>query len=696
MPFANKQTAREYQAERKRAERRQERVVRIPKCRSRKRRNRLEKDDIEWLMFYFSKHCGLPDPFTYVFTEQQIEMIRAFGAAIRQGGDQAIAASRGEGKTTIVERLITKYTLQGTLSYSVLFQSTGALADNSLDTIKTSMVDNELLLAYYPEVCVPVQSLENTPHRAPYQLVSGFRFDDGKSYEMAASHFTWSGQEVIFPNVPGSPSAGSIIATRGLDSAVRGLKKRGRRPQLAVIDDPDTEETARSEEQSKKLEDRIDKTIGGLGSQKKPIARILLSTIQSKVSVSYTFTDPKKKPSWKPKRFKFLVTPPERADLWDDFVMLKQSDWVEGTNQARKYYRKNRKKMDAGAVVANPERLDRSNGELSALEHFYTLVARLGAEAVNTEYNNDPPDELGPVESGIYATLIQRRLSGYPRRVVPPSCTTLTQGIDVQKLGVYWVIKAWQPDATNYILDYGFYETQGTVYGSDEGVELAIRSAILGRFEQQKEFPCMTVDGEIVDLDLTLIDSGWQSPAVYRACVESGLGCYPAKGHGKSQGCAVTNFHDLWKRTPDRRPGDGWFMSKLPKGFWLVHCDTDRWKSFEHARWLTTEGKPGAAYLFGEMTDKERKFLGKYLPKESKEHISYAKHLTSEVEAEELIRGSLKRVWKTKAGRGQNHYFDASYLASVAASMKGISLLGSGKPAGAAKRRSLADMAKGK
>ena len=137
-------------------------------------------------------------------------------------------------------------------------------------------------------------------------------------------------------------------------------------------------------------------------------------------------------------------------------------------------------------------------------------------------------------------------------------------------------------------------------------------------------------------------------------------------------------------------------MSKLPKGFWLVHCDTDRWKSFEHARWLTLDGKPGAAYLFGEMTDEERKFAGKYLPRESKGHTSYAKHVTSEVEVEELIRGSLKRVWKTKAGRGQNHYFDASYLASVAASMKGISLLGDSKTAVRAKRRSLAEMAKGK
>jgi len=260
---------------------------------------------------------------------------------------------------------------------------------------------------------------------------------------------------------------------------------------------------------------------------------------------------------------------------------------------------------------------------------------------------------------------------------------------------LYWVLKAWDADATNYVLDYGFYETQGTTYGSDDGIELAIRQAVLGRMEQLKEQPCIKADGEIVDVDLTLIDSGWQSNTIYKACAEVGLGIYPAKGHGKSQGCAITNFHDLWKRTPDRRPGDGWFMSKLDPGYWLVNCDTDRWKAFEHARWMTADAKPGSAYLFGELTDEERNNLKKITPRQVRDHTSFAKHLTSEAEVEEVVRGTLKRVWRTTAGRAQNHYLDASYLSDVAASMKGISLIGASKPTGSGRRRTLAEMAKG-
>lgn len=670
---------RERDVSRKREKARDQKLVHVPNCKNRPRRKRLEADDIAWLMHYFGPKSEVRDPFTYQFTEQQRLMIAAFGKAIRKGGDQSIAASRGEGKTTILERLITKYTLQGALKYAVLFQATGTLADNSLDSIKIAIEENLLLLADYPEVCAPVRALENTPNRAHYQLVQGKRHDNGKYYKMAPSRFTWCGQEIIFPKVPGSPSSGSIIATRGLDSAVRGLKKRGLRPQLAAIDDPDTEETAISEAQAKKLEDRIDKAIGGLGTQRKPIARILLTTIQSRVSASFKFTEPAEKPSWKGKRFRFLVQPPERTDLWDEFIQLKKLDWENNSTEAHEFYRVNRAQMDAGSIVANPNR--HTDEEISALEQYYTLVARLGLNAVLTEYDNDPPEEDGPVESGITATRIQKRLSGYPRRIVPPECLWLTRGIDVQKAGLHYVVKAWRGDATNYVIDYGFHETHGTTYGSDDGIELALRRAILELFELSKSEPYRTVDGRIVDINMSFIDSGWQAPAIYSAVAEIGLGVRAAKGHGKSHGCATPNFHDLYKRTMDRKPGEGYFEQRQKSKIWLVHCDTDRWKSFDHARWLTQEGKPGAAYLFGEIGDEERRWLDRRMPRDSQGHFAFAKHLTSEVETEDVVRGVYRRIWRVKPGRVQNHYFDASYLADVAASMLGVRLLGETKAA---------------
>lgn len=681
---------REKDAERKRVQRNETKLVVIPPCEDRERRQRLEQDDEAWLLHYFGPESEVQDPFWYAFTPQQREMIRAIGQAIRFGGDQAIAASRGEGKTTIFERLLIKYTLQGILKFSVLCAATGTLADNSLDTIKGALDENPLLHADYPEVCEPVRALEGAPQRAGSQIVSGERHDNGEPYEAAKTRFSWCGQEIVFPNVPGSPSARAIIATRGLDSAVRGLKRKGRRVQLVGIDDPDTEDTARSEMQAAKLEDRIDRALGGLGSQQKAVARVMLTTLQSRIAVSYRYTDPAQKPTFKGKRFRYLIAQPERLDLWDEYVQLYKLDLQEYTDgrsddphcrRSHQFYLDNREAMDSGADVANPNRFnpdllpDGSQVEASALQHYYNEVARIGEEAVATELDNDPPEEMGPIESGITASKIQLRLSGYPARIVPPTCSVLTQGIDIQKAGAHWVVKAWQADATNHVIDYGFQESHGTKYGSDDGVEHAVRQVIVARMEYLRANPYLKPDGEIVPVKLTLVDSGWQSRAVYQACMDIGLGIYPSKGHGKSHGCATPNFYETLRETRDRKPGDGWFMQAQPGNIWLVHCDTDRWKSFEHARWMTEIGKPGAAYLFGDVTEEERKFIDKRLPRQAKEHHSYAHHLTAEVEVEEIVRGALKRHWKIKAGRVQNHYLDATYLADVAANMAGIRLL---------------------
>lgn len=654
-------------AERKRGLSKDARLVVIPPCEDRLRRERLEADDIAWLMHYFGPGSGTSSPFTYEFTIQQQQMIEAIRNAILLGGDQALAASRGEGKTTLFERMLLKYTLTGAVGFSVLFAATGSAAQDSLESIKVEVENNEHLLADYPEVCVPIAALENTPNRAHYQIVSGRRHDDGKAFEAAQSKFSWCGQEIVFPNVPGSPSAGAIIATRGLDSAVRGVKKKGRRVDVAGIDDPDTEETARSEDQAKKLEDRIDRAIAGLGGQQRRVARVMLTTLQNRTCVSYKFTDPAQKPSWNGKRYKFLVTHPDRTDLWEEYVSLRQADWQNETTTAHEHYVAHRELMDAGAVVANPNRY--TQGELSALQFYFDEVARIGHEAVSAELDNCPVEESGPVESGITAQRIQRQVNGYERGVVPPECIKLTRGIDCRKVALHWVVRAWRADGTGFTIDYGVHEVLGTKYGSDEGLDVALKRSILGFLDEARGVNYTSVDGEIRDVDRTLIDAGWRTDAVYSACAEAGGGVWPVMGIGKSSGCVQANFSELQRTTLDRKPGDGWFLSRRGK-LWLVNADTDRWKAWEHDRWMTGLDKPGCMTLFGEAGAKPER-----LSKDERDHHAYARHITNEVEVEEPFKGTIRRRWKAKSEN--THWLDASYYANVAAAMEGIRVISS-------------------
>ena len=262
-------------------------------------------------------------------------MIAGIRRAITRGGDQAIAASRGEGKTTLAEMLGLKHTLTGAVLFVLLLHSTGGKAQDSLAEIKEAIETNDRLAELYPEVCDPVRALENTPNRAHYQMVCGWRFDTGRKYGKQASRFSWCGPQVFFPAVPGSPSSRAIIATRGLDAEVRGLKKMGRRPDLVIIDDPDTEETVNNEIQADKLEKRIERGLAAAGSQQRPVARLMLTTLQRRKCVSAKFTDPHQKPSWQGQRFRFLVAKPARMDLWEEYVTKRQEAEIAGDDTAR-------------------------------------------------------------------------------------------------------------------------------------------------------------------------------------------------------------------------------------------------------------------------------------------------------------------------------------------------------------------------
>lgn len=675
--------SREQDAERKRAQSTAKRLVEVPRCADRERREAMEADHVAWLRYYFGDECS--NPFWYEFTSQQQEMIAAISHAIYVGGDQAIAASRGEGKTTLCERLLLKFVLQGEVNFAVLFASTGPMATNSIDSIKADIEENDRLLADYPEVCVPVRALENTPQRAQYQIVSGWRHDNGERYESVPDKFSWCGNEVILPNVPGSPAAGHIIATRGLDAAVRGLKKKGKRPRVAIIDDPDTEETSRSETQAAKLEDRIDKGIGGLGGQQRAIGRVMLTTLQSRTSVSFKFTSTAK-PTWKGKRFRYLLKPPNREDLWDEYIMLRHADYIavatgesddEFCRRSHQFFLDNRKEMEAGAEVANEHRFDGTvlpdgtSIEESSLQHYYNEVARLGPEAVATEYDNDPPEFDEGDEHQLTAIDVQRQVSGYPQGVIPPGCTAITQGIDCRKVALHWVVRAWRDDCTSFVIDYGVEDVTGTTIGSDVGVEMALLRAIRNRFDYLEANPYKTVDDEPVPIHLSLIDAGWMTPVIYQACEAMGTRVRPMMGFGKSQGAVQAKFDGPTRTTKDRKPGDGWFLKRQQGKHWLVCADADRWKAFEHARWLTPPGKPGATSVWG-IDD----VPGDRLSTDQKAHYTFGRHITAEAEVEDFDRGRIRRHWK--ANSNNNHWLDASYMTSVAANMLGIRVLVAG------------------
>jgi hypothetical protein len=586
-------------------------------------------------------------------------MVTAILRAAEIGGDQAIAAPRGEGKTTTVECVVIFCILKGILRFPIICAATGPDAEQILTNIKLRFEMNELLAADFPEVCVPIRALEGAPQRAGGQTVNGKR-----------TMIRWSGRKIVFPTVDGSRASGAVLMTRGLDAAIRGIRHGSIRPDLAIIDDPETRESVCSEEQTDRRALIIEQDIGGLAGSKHKLARVMLTTTMNRRSISFKYTDPKEQPSWRGKRYRQLLSKPDREDLWDEYIMQRQANQQEEDDAARgahAYYLANRAEMDAGAEVANPESFsetvleDGTQLEASALQRVYNLVADRGWSYVLCELQNDPPEEDEPTESGVTAYMIQhKRLGGYPKGTIPPDIAAVTAGIDVGKFACHWVVDAWRSDATSFRLDYGVQEVHGTVRGSDDAIERGIMAALHQWREETLAAPYRDAAGDDKPVGLTLVDAGYRADAVYQFCREVGGVLFrPAMGFGEATGAAKTSFRQPVRSSKDKKSGDHWFLSRQPRGDWLVCMDTDYWKRWLHDRIMTPHDRPGTFLMFGD---------------DPKPHFTFGKHLTAEIEVEEFVRNKgMKRFWK-KINKN-NHYFDAAYMSAVAASMCGIRLL---------------------
>src|SRR5207237_658409 len=109
-------------------------------------------------------------------------------------------------------------------------------------------------------------------------------------------------------------------------------------------------------------------------------------------------TDRDAMPEFQGMRTKAVYQWPTDVVKWDEYLRLRAEGLRigRGTSAATDYYSANRAEMDAGAIVAWPER---TRGKLSALQDLVDERATIGSAAFAAEYQNDPekPEDLGVV-----------------------------------------------------------------------------------------------------------------------------------------------------------------------------------------------------------------------------------------------------------------------------------------------------------
>lgn len=607
-----------------------------------------------------------PQKFTLKWSADHLKAIERIEGAVLRSEMFAFAMPRGSGKTTLCNAATLWAILIGAHRFVVLIGSSAAHSSQMLSNLKSDLSSNDILAADYPEVCYPIRCLAGETRRC-----------QGQTHHGARTMIGWGSDDLVMPRIPGSRASGAIIRVAGITGEIRGAAvgdpATGEtiRPTLAVIDDPQTDESARSPGQCASRLETVNGAVLGLAGPGKQMAAIMPCTVIRRGDLADTLLDRDKSPLWQGERSKLVYAFPTNEKLWDEYAKIRADGFRsgDGGKAGNTFYKKNRKAMDAGSSVAWPERFNPS--ELSAIQNAMNLRIR-NEFAFWAEYQNEPKED-DKSESVCDAEQVMAKVNGRARGEVPAAADHLTAFIDVQGKLLYWAVVAWSNAFGGDVVDYGAYPDQRRHYFTlreakrtllsikpGAGQEAAIYAGLenLAAEILGKDWKCE--DGTTRRVDRCLIDANWgQSTTIVRSfCRQSKFASQLMPSHGRYVGASSVPFSDH-KRKQGERMGEYWRIGPLANQR-HVQFDTNNWKSFVHARLSVPLGDPGSLCIFG---------------KNPTDHRLLADHLTAETPTKTSGRGREVIEWRIKPGAPDNHWLDCIVGAAVAASIQGATIL---------------------
>jgi len=620
--------------------------------------------------FRFFCETYFPEVFYFPWSSDHLRVIDKIEKSVRTGGLFAMAMPRGSGKTVLCQTAVLWSALIGASPFVCLIAASAERARDLLENIKIWLETNPLLHDDFPEVTYPIQCLERITNR-----------QKGQKYKGEPTRIDWASDRIVLPTIAGSKASGVVISSSGMKgSDIRGqnyARADGQvvRPQLVLVDDPQTTESAWSPSQSQRREAILAGDVLGMAGPGKKIAGLMACTVIRPADMADNILDREKHPEWQGERTKMVYAFPSSEKLWAKYAEIRADSLRNDGDgsDATEFYRANREAMDAGVIVAWPQRFNED--ELSAIQHAMNLRYRDEA-AFFAEYQNEPIVEAVGEEM-LTAEQIAGKLNGYRPGEIPIGCNHLTMFIDVQQRVLFWMLCGWEENFTGYIVDYGTWPDQKRAYFTLRDVRATISRSVPGAGLEGQVFAALEKlceerlprayrreDGAQMRIDRCLVDANWgqSTDVVYQFCRQSSFAGILLPSHGKYVGASSIPFAE-YKRKRGDRVGLHWRIPNTIGKRQVRHVliDTNYWKSFVHARLAVAMGDPGCLSLPG---------------RDEKAHRLLADHLTAEYRVKSLAQGRTVDEWKLRATRPDNHWLDCLVGCAVAASIQGAALAG--------------------
>ncbi len=261
--------------------------------------------------------------------------------ADEKGKKLALAAPRGEAKSTLVTQLFTLWcVLTGRKKFIPVIMDAHHQAVEMLEAIKAELEVNPRLKMDYPKA-VGIGPV-------------------------------WREGVIV-------TKGNAKLQAFGSGMRMRGLRHGSQRPDLVICDDLENDENVRSRNQRDKLEKWFRKAVLKLGPPDDSMDLVLIGTVLHHDSL---LARTMQNPLWLARRFQAILRWPDNMALWERWQETLKSD---GELAADLFYRKNRRKMDRGALVSWPG--------VRPLVTLMKIRARDGVDAFDAELQNQPRSE---------------------------------------------------------------------------------------------------------------------------------------------------------------------------------------------------------------------------------------------------------------------------------------------------------------
>ena len=623
----------------------------------------------------FARVC-YPHIVTADFGKPHLDLLAALQSAVLNGESAVLALPRGYGKSSLALIAATWAILYAHRRYILLIGASAVAGKRLIRNIRSELLYNPVIGAagvtpdsnddnltdggLYPEVTYPIRKIGNMHARAAGQLYHG-----------EPTRIVLSGDRIELPTIAGAATSGLVIESTGLSGEIRGKNHTtsagSLRPDLVLIDDPQTDKSARSVTQTEQRFDLINGCINGLSSVDNPIAMVATVTVIEDDDLACKLL---KSNYWRSVKYGVVNKLPneQQLELWGEYNNLRVRLIEEGKNDSEiqqelnAYFVTNQDAL-TGEMEPTWEAF-KNPGDVSPLQKIMSLYYEDYGAFVR-ERMNDPALAMTAELQSLTIDSLAKKINNYPRNIVPLDVEAITAGCDSQTLGIYWSIVGHCADGSAYVLDYGKVpkgrKTVTEAYGGkplEECVYLGyaeLLQDLLSRHYRRQDGLDLTISKILCDAS-----HGPTNPKVLQAIADTQDNRVQAL-----YGRASTPDRELFgKKKPGELRGQGWAMPpiKVTKGqsnARHVILDVNAWKSALQSKLLAAQGTAGSMTIFKDALDNHREYLS---------------HLTAERPNKLTGRFGTIDVWRLLPNR-LNHYWDTLVYATAAGSM--VAMLGS-------------------